>query len=51
MFMSFLGLMNLFVNIIPSVILVVLDIDHIVWSAVPWIALAGSAILGLGNYY
>lgn len=47
MFMSFLGLMNLFLNLIPTTVLVILEIDHIEWDAVPWAALAGSALLGL----
>lgn len=47
LFMSFLGLMDLFLNVIPSVVLVLFDVDHIDWSYVPWAALAGSALLGL----
>lgn len=48
LFMTFLGLMNLFVNIIPSTIIVILGIDTIHWNYVPWIALSSSALLGLG---
>lgn len=47
LFMTLLGLLNLFINIVPSVILVVFKIDHIEWWAVPWLPLAGSALLGL----
>uniref|UniRef100_A0A914PLM7 Uncharacterized protein n=1 Tax=Panagrolaimus davidi TaxID=227884 RepID=A0A914PLM7_9BILA len=39
--------MNAFLNIIPTVILVLTDIDKITWNYVPWGALAGNAILSL----
>lgn len=45
--MTCLGLMNLFINIIPVAILIALDVDHVEWEAIPWIPLAGSALLGL----
>ncbi|KAI6205466.1 hypothetical protein M3Y94_00794900 [Aphelenchoides besseyi] len=47
MFMTGLGLMDLFVNVIPSAILVLTKVDHIEFDAVPWLPLAGSATLGL----
>jgi solute carrier family 35 protein F3/4 len=47
LFMTFLGLINLFVNVIPSIILALLRVDKIEWDYVPWLALSGSALLGL----
>jgi solute carrier family 35 protein F3/4 len=45
--MTFLGLLNLLVNVIPAAILVLTNVDYITWSYVPWAPLAGSASLGL----
>ncbi|KAI6244053.1 hypothetical protein M3Y99_00075000 [Aphelenchoides fujianensis] len=41
MFMSGLGLLDLFLNFIPTAILVTTGVDRIDWAAVPWAALAG----------
>lgn len=49
LFMSLLGLLDMFINVIPAATLVLLNVDHIEWASVPWIPLAGSALLGLGE--
>ncbi|CAD5226303.1 unnamed protein product [Bursaphelenchus okinawaensis] len=44
-FLTLLGLANLVLNTVPTVILINMDIDHIVWQAVPWSAIAANALL------
>jgi hypothetical protein len=46
--MSGLGLVNLTLNAIPTVLMVYFELDHFEWSHIPWLPLLGSAILGLG---
>ncbi|KAE9555075.1 hypothetical protein FO519_001736 [Halicephalobus sp. NKZ332] len=46
-FMSGLGLLNILLNIVPTVIMVWLKADRIDWNYVPWWTLAGSAALSL----
>ncbi|VDM40079.1 unnamed protein product [Toxocara canis] len=46
-FMSGLGLMNLFVNIIPAAALTLTGTETLEWTRVPWLPLIGSALLNL----
>ncbi|KAL7069960.1 hypothetical protein ACQ4LE_011139 [Meloidogyne hapla] len=45
LFMSLLGLTNLFLNGIITFIFLFLDIDHLNWEYIPWLELIGSAFL------
>uniref|UniRef100_A0A914ZSZ4 EamA domain-containing protein n=1 Tax=Parascaris univalens TaxID=6257 RepID=A0A914ZSZ4_PARUN len=47
MFMSGLGCMNLFINIIPATILVLTNAETVDWTYIPWLPLIGSALLNL----
>ncbi|CAD5227757.1 unnamed protein product [Bursaphelenchus xylophilus] len=47
LFMSMLGVLDLLINIWPTIVMVVTDADHIKFSAVPWLPLIGAGLLSL----
>ncbi|VDK41136.1 unnamed protein product [Gongylonema pulchrum] len=47
MFMSGLGMMNLFFNSVPMVTFLCTHVETFMWSEVPWLPLLGAAILAL----
>ena len=47
LFMSSLGLLNLIINFLPTVILVSTNYDYIEWNYVPWASLIAIALLSL----
>ncbi|VDK44164.1 unnamed protein product [Anisakis simplex] len=47
MFMSGLGLMNMFVNIIPVLALTLTATETLQWNMVPWLPIIGAALLNL----
>uniref|UniRef100_A0A914C637 EamA domain-containing protein n=1 Tax=Acrobeloides nanus TaxID=290746 RepID=A0A914C637_9BILA len=47
LYLSFIGLFNITLNIIPTVILVKTNVDRITWEHVPWGPVLGVAVLSL----